>query len=336
MASSIRAVLAAPAVLAVVIGLAACGPSGAPAAGEAPGGSPGNPAGEVRAVRHDAGTTDVPAAPRRVVSVSVTMTGHLLALGAPVVASQATAPGPLTDGNGFFKQWAGVAAQRGVQVLYQGFEPDLEKVVAAKPDLIVGAATGADGALKVYDRLKAIAPTVLFRHDNLTWQELTTRLGAALGRESGAAKVIAGYDARVAEVKAAIRKPGQDAVVLRDNPTDIPVFTQASAQGALLASLGFTVHPIDPSLAARSNTEGGAREDIVNVAQENVVKAFGDSSLFFVGHSPEQIAATRAKPLWKDLPAVTGGRVHDLGLDAFRIDYFSASNVLDRIRREFS
>ncbi len=48
------------------------------------------------------------------------MTGHLLALDAPVAASQATAPGPFTDGNGFFKQGADVAAQRGVQVVYQG------------------------------------------------------------------------------------------------------------------------------------------------------------------------------------------------------------------------
>ncbi|MET8338357.1 hypothetical protein [Streptosporangium canum] len=89
----------------------------------------------------------------------MSMTGHLLALDAPVVASQATTPGPFTDGNGFFKQWADVAAQRGIQVVYQGFEADIEKVIAAKPDLIVGSASGADSTAKVYERLKGIAPS---------------------------------------------------------------------------------------------------------------------------------------------------------------------------------
>ncbi|MEU4571599.1 Fe2+-enterobactin ABC transporter substrate-binding protein [Nonomuraea sp. ATR24] len=328
MASSIRASLIA---LLAAAGLAACGSGGTTAEG----GQAAAKA-QTRTVQHDAGTAEVPVAPKRVVSVSVTITGHLLALEAPVVASQATAPGPITDGNGFFKQWADVAAQRGVQVLYQGFEPDLEKVIAAKPDLIVGAATGADSAAKVYDKLQAIAPTVLFRHDNLTWQDLSAKLGKALGLEANATKLVETYDARIAEVKAKIKVPEQEAVLLRDNNTDIPVFTDKSAQGGLLASLGFAIHPIDASMAAESSKEGGGRTDIVNVAQENVVKAFGDSSLFFVSHSPEQIAATSAKPLWKDLPAVAGKRVHDLGLDSFRIDYYSASNIVDRIEQQFS
>ncbi|WP_049559224.1 Fe2+-enterobactin ABC transporter substrate-binding protein [Nonomuraea sp. SBT364] len=329
MASSIRTSLIA---LLAAVSLAACGSGGAPAEG----GQAAPAKAQTRTVQHDAGTAEVPVAPKRVVSVSVTMTGHLLALEAPVVASQATAPGPITDGNGFFKQWADVAAQRGVQVLYQGFEPDLEKVIAARPDLIVGAATGADSAAKVYDKLQAIAPTVLFRHDNLSWQDLSAKLGRALGLEAGATELVGTYDARVAEVKGKIKAPEQEAVLVRDNNTDIPVFTDKSAQGGLLASLGFAIHPIDASMAAESSKEGGGRTDIVNVAQENVVKAFGDSSIFFVSHSPEQIAATSAKPLWKDLPAVTGKRVYDLGLDSFRIDYYSATNIVDRIEQQFS
>ncbi|RZS40847.1 hypothetical protein EV193_103161 [Herbihabitans rhizosphaerae] len=47
--------------------------------------------GEVRSVTHDHGTTDnVPAKPKRIVSVSVTLTGHLLALDAPAVATRRT------------------------------------------------------------------------------------------------------------------------------------------------------------------------------------------------------------------------------------------------------
>ncbi|MFC5832434.1 Fe2+-enterobactin ABC transporter substrate-binding protein [Nonomuraea insulae] len=326
MASLIRAGLAA---LVAAVSLAACGSGGDGAAAAK--------SGPTRTVRHEAGTTEVPATPKRIVSTSVTMTGQLLALGASVVSSQATPPGgPITDADGFFTQWSGVAKERGVQVLYQGYEPDIEKVIAAKPDLIVGSASGADSSAKVYDQLKAVAPTVLFRHDNVTWQELSTKLGQALGLEANAAKVIAGYDERVTEVKGKIKLPDEDVVVLRDNNTDIPVFTEASAQGGLLTALGFKLHAVDAALAAESSKEGGGRKDIVNLAQENVIKAFGDSSIFFAGHSAQQIAATEAKALWKDLPAVTGKRVYDLGVDAFRIDYYSASNILDRIERQFS
>jgi ABC-type Fe2+-enterobactin transport system substrate-binding protein len=318
--------------LMAVLGPAAC----ASGAGSAEKAEAAGAKSETRSVQHELGTAEIPLAPKRIVSVSVSMTGHLLALDAPVVASQATAPGPFTDGNGFFKQWADVAAQRGVQVVYQGFEADIEKVIAAKPDLIVGSASGADSTAKVYERLKGIAPTVLFRHDNLTWQELMTKLGGALGLEENAGKVLAAYDRRVAEVKGKIKTPEQEVVVFRDNNTDIPVFTAESAQGGLLASLGFTIHPVEAALAAESTKEGGGRKDIVNLAQENVVRAFGDSSIFFAGHSPEQIAATQAKPLWKDLAAVRDKRVHDLGLDAFRIDYYSASNIIDRLEQQFA
>ncbi|GAA2205995.1 Fe2+-enterobactin ABC transporter substrate-binding protein [Nonomuraea monospora] len=327
MASLIRAGLAA---LLAAVSLAACGSGDDPAAGTSA------QAGPARTVQHEAGTTEVPATPKRIVSTSVTMTGHLLALGAPVVSSQATPPGPITDANGFFKQWSDAATKAGVTVLYQGYEADIEKVIAAKPDLIVGSASGADSTAKVYDQLKAVAPTILFRHDNVTWQELSTKLGQALGLEANAAKLVADYDQRVTEVKNKIKLPAEDAVVLRDNNTDIPVFTEASAQGGLLTALGFKLHPVDAALAAESSKEGGGRKDIVNISQENVIKAFGDSSIFFAGHSPQQIAATEAKALWKDLPAVTGKRVYDLGLDSFRIDYYSATNILGRIEQQFS
>jgi iron complex transport system substrate-binding protein len=334
-----RWAVTAAAAITAVLGLTACGSgsggastAAAPTAAESSAGSPA----ATRSVTHELGTTEVPVTPKRIVSVSVTLTGHLLALEAPLIASQATPPGPITDANGFFSQWADVAKERGVQVAYQGFEADIEKVIAAKPDLIIGSASGADSTAKVYDRLKAVAPTVLFRHDDLSWQELMTKLGGALGLEANAQKVISAYDQRVGEVKGSIKLPEQDIVLLRDNNTDIPVFTEASAQGALLSSLGFRLHTVDSSLAAADNREGGKRLDILTVSQENIVKAFGDSSLFFVSHTADEIAATTAKPLWKDLPAVGDKRVHDLGLDSFRIDYYSASNIIDRIEQQFA
>jgi iron complex transport system substrate-binding protein len=64
-----------------------------------------------RTVEHEGGTTEIPAAPQRVVSASVSLTGNLLAIDAPLVASGATQPNsPVGDEQGFFRQWGEVAA----------------------------------------------------------------------------------------------------------------------------------------------------------------------------------------------------------------------------------
>lgn len=68
--------------------------------------------------------------PERIVNTAVSVTGTLLAIDAPVVASAAASVSDITDDKGFFSQWAGVADERGVEVLYPDLTFDLESVVA--------------------------------------------------------------------------------------------------------------------------------------------------------------------------------------------------------------
>lgn len=60
------------------------------------------------------GHADAEIKPLRIVSTAPSLTGILLAINAPLVASAATTPSPLTDEKGFFSQWAKVADERGV------------------------------------------------------------------------------------------------------------------------------------------------------------------------------------------------------------------------------
>ncbi|MCS0635030.1 Fe2+-enterobactin ABC transporter substrate-binding protein [Streptomyces sp. LP05-1] len=283
-----------------------------------------------RTVKHDAGTAEnVPAKPKRVVSVSATMTGHLLAIDAPVIASQVSPPSVITDKQGFFTQWADVATKRGVKVAYQGFEPDVEKVLALKPDVIVGAASGAENAEKFYAKLSAVAPTLLYRHDDLSWQDLTTRLGKDLGLSDKAREVVAAHEKRVTGTKARIKVSKQRAALVRDNQSAMTVFTKESAQGRLLTSLGFDV--LEPPKGKGKVLDG--RSDFAEFGQESVAATAGDSSLFFVSHTRQEIDTAVARPVWKDLPAVKEKRVYDLGLDTFRLDYYSAGNLIDRVEK---
>ncbi len=224
----LRAGLKGAAVVAAgLLALTACGGGDGGSDASAKGEKSGDKAAAAtRTVKHDAGTAEkVPAQPKRIVSVSVTMTGHLLALDAPVIASQATPPSVITDKQGFFTQWSDAAAQNSVKVAYQGFEPDVEKVLALKPDLIVGASSGAENAEKFYDKLSVVAPTLLYRHDDVSWQDLTARLGKDLGLEKRATEVVAAHDKRVGEVKAAITVPKESAALVRDNQSAMTVFT---------------------------------------------------------------------------------------------------------------
>lgn len=88
------------------------------------------------------GTHTLESQPQRIVSTSVTLTGSLLAIDAPVVASGATTPNNrVADAQGFLRQWGDVAKKRNLARLYIG-EPSAEAVAAQMPDLILISATG--------------------------------------------------------------------------------------------------------------------------------------------------------------------------------------------------
>ncbi len=175
-------------------------------------------------------------------STSPSLTGTLLAIGAPVVASAATTPSGMTDDQGgFFSQWSGVAADRGVAVLYRNLELDLDAIETFEPDLIIGSANGGDSTLDAYSQLSDIAPTVLLDYGASSWEELADQLGTVTGLESEAAKTVDEYDSWVTTQAAKIKLPEQPVTALVYMGADgVWTFRADSPQGNLLASLGFT------------------------------------------------------------------------------------------------
>ena len=162
-----------------------------------------------RQVTDSRGVHTLESKPTRIVSTSVTLTGSLLAIDAPVVASGATTPNNrVADAQGFLRQWGDIAKQRKVARLYIG-EPSAEAVAAQMPDLILISATGGDSALALYDQLSAIAPTLIINYDDKSWQELLTQLGTITGQEKQAAERIAAFDKQLAQVKEQMKLPPQ-------------------------------------------------------------------------------------------------------------------------------
>lgn len=153
-----------------------------------------------RQITDSRGTHTLESQPQRIVSTSVTLTGSLLAIDAPVIASGATTPNNrVADDQGFLRQWSKVAKERKLQRLYIG-EPSAEAVAAQMPDLILISATGGDSALALYDQLSTIAPTLIINYDDKSWQSLLTQLGEITGmrnkRQSGLHSLISNWRRR--------------------------------------------------------------------------------------------------------------------------------------------
>lgn len=289
-----------------------------------------------RQVTDSRGTHTLQHAPQRIVSTSVTLTGSLLAIEAPVIASGATTPGNrFSDDLGYLRQWGEVAKARKVQRLYIG-EASAEAVAAQMPDLILISATGGDSALALYDQLSTIAPTLVINYDDKSWQQVLTLLGTVTGQEKQAAARIASFDKQLAEAKKQIKLPPQPVTALVYTPAShsANLWTPESAQGKLLEQLGFTLATLPASLHASQSM--GKRHDIVQLGGENLAAGLNGESLFMFASDEKDAQALKTNPLLAHLPAVQNKQVYPLGTETFRLDYYSASLVLKRMTGLFS
>ncbi|MGF7122949.1 Fe2+-enterobactin ABC transporter substrate-binding protein [Rhodococcus sp. BE178] len=286
-----------------------------------------------RTVETAKGPVTLDAEPQRIVSTSVTLTGSLLSLDAPLIGTAAQPKSTVTNDQGLFTQWADVAADRDVEVLYQG-QPNVEKITAAAPDLIVVSTSGADSAAQQVDVLSKIAPTLLFDYSDKSWQELTTQLAAAVGKEDRAKERIAEFDAKVDEAKNTIAPALQAGaapvnILTYNNPEDSRIFTTESAQGRLATRLGLTLATL-PTEITGAGAEAG-RSDIVAVNAENLPLALTGATTFIINAQQPGADRMKADPTLAAVPSVQRGAVYPLDYDSFRLDYYSANNVVDRI-----
>ena len=288
-----------------------------------------------RQVTDSRGVHTLESKPTRIVSTSVTLTGSLLAIDAPIVASGATTPNNrVADGQGFLRQWGDMAKQRKVARLYIG-EPSAEAVAAQMPDLILISATGGDSALALYDQLSAIAPTLIINYDDKSWQALLTQLGAITGHEKQAAERIAAFDKQLAQVKQQMTLPPQpvNAIVYTAAAHSANLWTTESAQGKLLHQLGFTLADLPAGL--QTSTSQGKRHDIIQLGGENLATGLNGEGLFVFAGDEKDVAAIYANPLLAHLPSVKNKRVWALGTETFRLDYYSVMLVLQRLNAMF-
>ncbi|WP_080792353.1 Fe2+-enterobactin ABC transporter substrate-binding protein [Corynebacterium pacaense] len=303
------------------------------AATDTPVATAGNDGSWPRTITHAVGETTIPEKPLRIVSTSPSITGTLLAVDAPVVGTASALVTALTDEKGFFTQWAGVADERGVEVVYPNLEVDLDAIDAFAPDLIIGSISGGDAVANEYEQLSDIAPTILLNYAEPSWRELTRTIAGITGTEENAEQVFADYEAFVDEKAQEIHLPEQPVSALAYLGADGGwVFDPDSQQADLLASIGFDYVGVSDRYTTQSNN------GVSVVTPENLPAALEQARTLFLVPTggPAPTGEFTANPLLGNLPAVTGERVFSLGGQSFRLDYYSARATIEHLVEQFS
>lgn len=342
-----RALAATAAALVAVAGLSACSNSEEPAASsESTTAAASTEAADEAAFPRTIETVDgtgaetevtIEAEPENIVSASVSLTGSLLALEAPVVGTgSGTAGAPMYPGEeGFGAQWEDAAVEQGVESLYE-LEPNAEAILAQEPDLVVMSNVGQDNATAVYDQLSAVVPVVVIDYSDQSWQDVTTYLGEVTGREDKAEELIADYETKVAEAAEQITLPEQPVnIVTVAAEGAMNFFTEESAQGQLFTDLGFEIGEVSEDLVGET-AQGGNRGDITGINAENVPVALNGASVFVLNTKPDQDQVVRDTASLAENTAVAEDRVYGLPAWAFRLDYFSATDLVDYLTEQFA
>ena len=111
------------------------------------------------------------------------------------------------------------------------------------------------------------------------------------------------------------------------------LWTTDSAQGKLLHQLGFTLAALPDGL--HTSKSQGKRHDIIQLGGENLATGLNGEGLFVFAGDQKDVDAIYANPLLAHLPSVKNKRVWALGTETFRLDYYSALLVLQRLNSIF-
>ncbi len=280
-----RSVAAAAVLAALALAATACGSSDQSAK---TGGS--GESGTTRVTDATGAKVQVPAAPKRVVALSEMDLDSALALGVKPVG--------LTAGRGQKGAPAYLADQaEGIPVVGAVTGPDIEKVVQAKPDVILA---GQLADQQVLQQLKKIAPTVVTVDGTKSWKKSLALTGTVLGKANEAEKFLSSYDGKVAALKKDLgSEAGAEVSVARYSAKGTAVMQQGVFISDVLKDLGFGRPGIQ-------NEKGEGHSS--PISDENLQEIDGDwlfiGTLSSAGPDKGLLDELAGKPAYKELKAV--------------------------------
>ncbi|KIL37847.1 hypothetical protein SD70_30215, partial [Gordoniibacillus kamchatkensis] len=290
---------------AAALAISACGAAGSSGASSSSsagtsGQTPNSSAADAtRTVKHAMGETQVPAQPKKIVILTNEGTEALLALGIkPVGAVQSW------TGNPWYAHLQ--KDMEGVTVVGKEGEPNLEAIAALKPDLIIGNKMRHE---KIYEHLKAIAPTVFSETLRGQWKDNFKLYADTVNRKAEGDKVIADFDKRAADISQKLGDRMNTKVSLvRFMPGDTRIYYKDTFSGIILDQIGLK----------RPDSQNKNEFAATKLSKERIPEMDGDIIFYFTyetgnGEASKLEEQWTKDPLWLNLSAVKAGK-------AYRVD----------------
>ncbi|NQX69101.1 AraC family transcriptional regulator [Paenibacillus alba] len=158
-----------------------------------------SPAATTKNYKDSQGNVVIPTNPQRIVDLTGSFTGNLLALGVKPVGAQIDAlKNPFLKGK-----------VDGIEAIGDSFSP--EKVLSLQPDLIIVVA--APSMEITYKELDKIAPVVRIEYGQYSYREMMLEYGKLAGKEQAAEDWLKAWDKKINEYKPQIAKVVGDKTV---------------------------------------------------------------------------------------------------------------------------
>ncbi|PWJ47312.1 ABC transporter substrate-binding protein [Faecalicatena contorta] len=253
----------------------------------------------VKTIEDMKGTAEIPKNPQRIVDVSGSA-DELIVMGVPFIGSANTS---MFDGVTVPDYLQDYFRKNEVEVVgnYSGtMDLNLEKIAELKPDLIIMNIRHE----KVYDQLKAIAPTVMLSDDInfVDWRGRFQQLGEWFGKEDVVAEWLETYDAKAAElaeqVKAAVGD--ESFAVIEANSVHFGSYYVYRTAGP--GDLIFNELKLKPSAGVPENVWG----EVVDAEYFSKI----DAEHIFYFSDDGKLGDTANSPTWQNLKAVKNGNVY--------------------------
>lgn len=204
-----------------------------------------------------------------------------------------------------------------------GYPPNLEVLIEAKPDLVIGP---DDLFIQmIYNQIADTIPMVVYDVPQGQWRERLTLAGDLLNASEQVEGLFADYDARVAELQAALGEDAADIEVslVRTFPGQIGLVVSGITGASVLEEVGLS-RPEGQRVELEYviNEMDGWPE--IRIQEEELLLADGD--VIFLFGAPEVLTEN---PLWQTLSAVKAGHAYDVGYYWWGESLLSAHDMLD-------
>lgn len=202
-------------------------------------------------VVHSLGETEVPRNPQNIVVFDIGTLDALETLGVEV--------GGVVSSNipDYLVKYEGNEYEKVGEL----FEPDLEKIYALEPELIIIGARQAD----FYEELSKIAPTICMTVDNTdylgSFKTNMNYLGEIFNKEQEVAERLNAIDEEITEVHAKAEEKGINGLIVLANDNAINVYGEGSRFGIIHDEFG--VEAVDKTIEVSNHGQRASFEYIV-------------------------------------------------------------------------